>query len=385
MLIWHRWLLGAVLASALLSCAPPPEKARLGLTPVSFGDLPGWFKDTHSAALVAFLKSCGRPLPSQGQVLISLADWSVPCEAARKIAPNQDNASRKFFETWFQPYRATNGDQEDGLITGYFEAELRGARQSDARFNVPLYRLPKDHVAVDLSKFDPELSGKHIVGRVENGKLQPYHARGEIENGALAQRGLELLWIDNEIDAFVLHVQGSGRVILPDGDVVRVGFAGHNGLAYRSIGRQLIKSGALLPGAASWNDIRTWIENNPDQAASLFAVNKRFIFFREVDGEGPIGAAGIPLTPRRSLAVDHRHIPYGVPIWLDTTWPNKLEQPLRQLMVAQDTGSAIRGPVRGDFFWGYGPKALAFAGKMKSRGRYFLLLPRSASLQKAGS
>jgi membrane-bound lytic murein transglycosylase A len=318
-------------------------------------------------------------------VEVTATDWSGPCAAARNLSADNDGAARQFFETWFLPFRVSDGTKEDGLFTGYFEAELHGARQADSQYSVPLYRLPDDHVAVDLSQFDTKLRGKHIVGRVENGKLRPYHPRGVIDKGALANSGMELLWVDDLIDAFVLHVQGSGRVILADGSVVRVGFAGHNGLGYRSIGRALIERGVLQPGGASWNDIRNWIEQNPDQAADLLAVNERFIFFRELTGDGPIGAAGVALTPGRSLAVDKRFVPYGLPIWLDTNWPNDLARPLRRLMVAQDTGAAIRGPIRGDFFWGYGPDALAFAGKMKSRGRYFLLLPRTAAARMAGS
>ena len=156
-------------------------------------------------------------------------------------------------------------------------------------------------------------------------------------------------------------------------------------MPYRSIGRALIDRGALQRGKANWNDIRGWIEANPDKAAALLAVNPRYIFFRELKGDGPIGGAGVALTPRRSLAVDRRFLPYGAPVWLETTWPNKPVRPMRRLMVAQDTGAAIRGAVRGDFFWGYGPKALAFAGKMKSRGRYFLLLPRDAAARRRGS
>ncbi len=354
------------------------------LTPVSFSDLPGWRTDTHRDALNAFLLSCTKPTASKSAIPISQADWTAPCSAARQVQSNHDANARTFFEKWFQPYRAANGPKTDGLFTGYFEAELHGARQPDSRYRVPIYRLPGNHVAVDLSKFDTALAGKNLVGRVQDGKLRPYYPRGDIESGALADKGEELFWIDDKIDAFVLHVQGSGRVILPDGTVARVGFAGHNGLKYSSIGRHLIKQGLLQPGKASWGEIRAWIEANPEKAASLFAINKRFIFFREIIGDGPIGAAGVALTPRRSLAVDHRHIPYGIPIWLDTSWPNEKSQPLRRLMVAQDTGAAIRGPVRGDFFWGYGPKALAFAGKMKSRGRYFLLLPRDAAARLAG-
>ena len=174
----------------------------------------------------------------------------------------------------------------------------------------------------------------------------------------------------------------SGRIVLPDGLVARVGFAGHNGHAYRSIGRTLIVRGDLKPGQASWPDIRAWIDDNPDKARALLAVNRRYIFFRERPkgkggaDEGPYGAQGVPLTPERSLAVDRRFIPLGAPIWLDTTWP-ATDKPLRRLMIAQDSGSAIRGPVRGDFFWGYGAKALAQAGRMKSRGVYYILIPRA--------
>ncbi len=366
-------------------CTPPPKTPQLILAPTAFEDLPGWRGDAQGAALQAFVRSCEKPIASAQPVAIAAAEWTAPCNAARDVPPDDDAAARRFFEAWFRPFSASDNSREDGLFTGYFEAELRGARQPEGRYRVPIYRLPDDHVAVDLSKFSPKLAGKHIVGRVEAGKLQPYHERGSIDQGALAQRGLELLWVDDEIDAFVLHVQGSGRVILPDGAVVRIGFAGHNGLGYRSIGRRLIERGALQPGKASWDDIRNWIETHPDEAAALLAVNKRFIFFRELTGDGPIGAAGVALTPGRSLAVDRRYVPYGVPVWLETTWPNETERPLRRLMIAQDTGAAIRGPVRGDFFWGYGPKALAFAGKMKSRGRYFLLLPRGAADRLTGS
>jgi membrane-bound lytic murein transglycosylase A len=381
----RRCVVVAIAVLTLLSCTQKPKPPQLALTPVSFSDLPGWQDDKHAAALTALIRSCEKPIAMTAPVEVTATDWSGPCAAARNLSADNDGAARQFFETWFLPFRVSDGTKEDGLFTGYFEAELHGARQADSQYSVPLYRLPDDHVAVDLSQFDTKLRGKHIVGRVENGKLRPYHPRGVIDKGALANSGMELLWVDDLIDAFVLHVQGSGRVILADGSVVRVGFAGHNGLGYRSIGRALIERGVLQPGGASWNDIRNWIEQNPDQAADLLAVNERFIFFRELTGDGPIGAAGVALTPGRSLAVDKRFVPYGLPIWLDTNWPNDLARPLRRLMVAQDTGAAIRGPIRGDFFWGYGPDALAFAGKMKSRGRYFLLLPRTAAARMAGS
>ena len=239
-----------------------------------------------------------------------------------------------------------------------------------------LYRLPDDHVAIELGDFDGALAGRKFVGRVEGGKLKPYPARDRIDAGGLAGRGLELVWVRNTVDAFMLHVQGSGRITLPDGSVVLLGFAGHNGQDYRSIGRELIDQGELTLDQASWQGIRSWIDNNPDRAASLLAVNRRYIFFREVRGDGPIGAEGVALTPGRSLAVDRRFLPLGLPIWLDTTQPGDDARPLRRLMMAQDTGSAIRSPVRGDVFWGFGDAALALAGRMRSRGSYYLLLPR---------
>ena len=297
---------------------------------------------------------------------------------------------RAFFERWFQVFRASNNDKADGLFTGYFEATLKGSRTPHPDYPTPLYRVPDNHVTVDLSKFDAALGRRRIVGRVENGNLKPYFDRAAIDKGALA--GQELLWVSDPIDAFILHVQGSGRVVLPDGDVARVGFAAHNGHAYQSIGRALIRRGDLKPGQASWPDIRAWMEDHPDKAAALLAVNKRYIFFRErvksnsgVEGDdGPIGAQGVALTPRRSLAVDRRFIPLGVPIWLDTTWPSS-DKPIRQLMIAQDTGSAIRGPVRGDYFWGHGDAALAQAGKMKSIGRYYILTPRATAARSGGT
>jgi membrane-bound lytic murein transglycosylase A len=232
-------------------------------------------------------------------------------------------------------------------------------------------------VSADLGRFDARLKGRRVTGRVRGGRLVPYATRGEIDAGALSGRGLEILWVDDAADAFFLHVQGSGRVILDTGRVVRLGFANRNGHSYRSIGRELIRRGALPKHGASMWAIRDWIAANPDQAASLLAANPSYIFFRIIEGEGPIGAQGVPLTPERSLAVDTRFLPLGLPLWLDTVQPGGSDRPLRRLMVAQDTGSAIKGPVRGDFFWGYGIKAARNAGTMKSHGRYYLLIPKT--------
>ena len=360
---------------------PPPEQAIL--SPVGFEDLPGWNADRHAEALPALLRSCARFLKlPPGKALGAripgaiAADIQPACQAAQALPPGHDLAARSFFEQWFQPWSVANNDETDGLFTGYFEIELQGSIARNDTYNVPVYRKPDDHVTVNLGEFDPELSGRSFVGRVEAGKLKPYFARGDIEKGMLAGRGLELVWLADPLEAFMLHVQGSGRVTLADGRTTRIGFAAHNGHRYKSIGRELIDRGELEVHAASWPGIRAWLDLNPDKAAELLAVNRRYIFFAEVLGEGPIGAQGVALTAGRSMAVDTRYIPLGLPLWLDTTMPGGDAAPLQRLMLAQDTGSAIKGPVRGDFFWGTGDSALEYAGRMKSRGRYFILLPK---------
>jgi membrane-bound lytic murein transglycosylase A len=226
--------------------------------------------------------------------------------------------------------------------------------------------------------FREDWKGQRLTGRQVDGRLVPYPTRSEIDAGALAGKGSELLWVDDAVDAFFLHVQGSGRVVMENGQLVRLGFAGRNGHPYVAIGRELISRGAIPRERMSMQAIRAWLKANPGEASEVMALNPSFIFFRIIDGEGPIGAEGVPLTPGRSLAVDPAFVPLGLPIWLDTTDPLKPEQPLRRLVVAQDTGSAIKGPVRGDLFWGFGETAAAKAGSMNQRGRYFLLLPRKA-------
>jgi membrane-bound lytic murein transglycosylase A len=360
---------------------PPPEQAIL--SPAGFEDLPGWNMDRHAEALPALLRSCAKFLKMPpGKALgaripgASAADIQPACRAAQALPAGHDLAARSFFEQWFQPWAVTNNDAADGLFTGYFEIELKGSITRDETYGVPVYRKPDDHVTIDLGEFDADLSGRSLVGRVDGGKLKPYFARGDIQKGVLADRGLELVWLADPLEAFMLHVQGSGRVTLADGRTTRIGFAAHNGLRYKSIGRELIERGEMEAHAASWPGIRAWLDLNPDKAAEVLAVNRRYIFFAEVLGDGPIGAQGVALTAGRSLAVDTRYIPLGLPLWLDTTMPGEDAGPLQRLMLAQDTGSAIKGPVRGDFFWGTGDGALEYAGRMKSRGRYYILLPK---------
>ncbi len=375
------------LSAAAAACAPPADKEdRLALTPAAFEDLKGWEDDSIAEVVPALLRTCARlaTLPPGmnlgGQEnAASVADLRKPCQAAAALQQGDDDVARAYFENWFKPFLVTNNEEDEGLFTGYFEAGLEGRLEPDDTYNVPLYMLPDDHVTIELGEFDAALAGRKLVGRIEDGRLRPYPARGKIDAGTLSGRGLELVWVKDAVDAFLLHVQGSGRVTLQDGNVLRLGFAGHNGHDYRSIGRELVKRGELTLDQTSWQGIRNWIRTNPDRAASLLAVNRRYIFFREIKGDGPIGAAGVVLTAGRSLAVDTRFLPLGLPLWLDTYEPGSDARPLRRLMMAQDTGNAIRSPVRGDFFWGFGDAALESAGRMRSRGSYYLLLPRTVA------
>ncbi len=404
---WSRWSLprgrGSVALSAVLifaalwlaACERRPAEGpaetlpdRLTLTPVSFADLPGWSDDTLSEALPALQRSCGRlagvpddrelgPQGPAGPVAGTVADWRAACAALDSV-PGGDAALRSSLERHFSPLAVGNNRQTTGVFTGYYEAELRGALTPDERHRWPLYAKPPDLVTADLGSFRADLEGIRLFGRVEDGRLVPYRDRAEIEDGALAGQGLELVWADDPVDTFFLHIQGSGRVILEDGRVVRIGFAATNGLPFTAVGQVLLDEGKVAPGEASVQHIHDWLRANPEEAHEVMRRNRRFTFFRIIEGEGPIGGHGVPLTPGRSLAVDPAFIPLGAPIWLDTNWPGS-DAPLRRLMVAQDIGGAIKGPVRGDFFWGYGDEALHYAGRMKQMGRYFLLLPKSVA------
>ena len=302
-------------------------------------------------------------MPFGGNELFGrVAQWQQICAAAALVGPG-DRAARSFLEEWFSPYLAVDGDSEWGLFTGYYEPVLRGSWLPSARFRVPLYRMPPE-TATGLARV--------------NGRGVTLPSRAQIDAGALSGRGLELLWVDDPVDAYFLHVQGCGQVQMTDGSRVRVGFAGKNGHQYYPIGAELMRRGEIVPGQMSMQAIRAWLVAHPREAPGLMARNGSYVFFRFVDGDGPIGAQGVPLVPGRSIAVDPGFVPYGVPLWLDTTNPQDNRIALRRLVVAQDTGTAIKGPIRGDLFWGSGDAAATAAGLMKQQGRWFLLLPKAA-------
>ncbi len=379
---------------------PSPEPDRLVLLPASFDRLEGWSSDDHGAALAAFLKSCDRwqHVPAERPLASSLprfgthGDWQPVCDAARALPAAGDHA-RRFFESQFDLFMAANHQQAEGLFTGYYEPELRGARQQTETFSIPLYQRPDDLISVDLGEFRADLRGRRVAGRIDGTRLRPYASRAEIER-APSTAHEPLVWVDSAVDAFFLHIQGSGRVVLDDGGVMRVGYAAQNGHPYTAIGRVLVDQGHMALEEVTMQSIRQWLDTNPAQADQVMNHNSSYVYFRELDVDdpslGPIGAQSVPLTPGRSLAVDRKHWALGVPVWMETSWPvdppaeEAADQagdvqgaPLRRLMVAQDTGGAIRGPIRGDVFLGFGHQAGEVAGRMKQAGGLALLLPKS--------
>ena len=313
--------------------------------------------------------------PLGGKVAVGTAgDWRQVCSSISDLSDDPAKV-RAFVETNFIPYAVFGGKTAEGLFTGYFEPIVRASENSGGRYSVPIHGLPRDHITVQLKDFDPALAGRSLVGKVEGGRLRPYPDRAVIAGGAIGETDTVLYWADDALDVFILQVQGSGIIELPDGRRQRIGFAGHNGHDYVSIGRWLINQKELRAGAAAWQDIRAWMVQNPQRVSDLLALNRRYIFFRKNDGDGARGAADVELTPGHSIAVDPQFIPLNVPLWLDTVHPGTGKERLQRLVLAQDVGNAIRGPVRGDLFWGVGPEALELAGRMKSPGAYYLLLP----------
>jgi membrane-bound lytic murein transglycosylase A len=341
----------------------------------TFAELPGWGQDDLRQVWPAFAASCN--------VLIKRPDWSAPCAASRNVDAGDGAALRNFFEMNFAPYRVLNSDGSDtGLATGYYEPLLQGARKRGGRYQTALYRVPPDMLIVDLSSQYPELKAMRLRGRQVGAKVVPYYSRAELSQSTVLN-GKELLWVDDAIDAFFLQVQGSGRVHLNDtNETVRLVYADQNGYPYKSIGRYLVDKGELRLDQASAQGIKTWLAANPGRQLELLNVNPSYVFFREEKladpSVGPKGALGVPLTPQRSVAVDPQSIPLGAPLFLSTTRPNS-DAVLQQLVMAQDTGGAIRGAVRADYFWGFGDEAGEQAGRMKQRLQMWLLLPKAVA------
>ncbi|MGZ9108261.1 MAG: murein transglycosylase A [Micavibrio sp.] len=371
-----------MLCGFLAACETTPEKtadeARLVLAPAGFDDLRGWQNDSHHLALQAFAKSCERIGKRKaeerfGSIGGTYGDWQMVCAKMTPDLLTDANAARGFFENHFNVWQATASGEAEGLFTGYYEASLKGSRTRHGPYQTPLRKRPADLVMVDLGAFRDALKGQRIAGRVVDGNLKPFEDHRAIDQGKLPNdEALPLVFVDDPVKAFFLQIQGSGRVILDDGSVMRVGYAGQNGHPYYAVGRELVKRGVMDKDAVNMQAIEAWLNANPDQAKEILYSNPSYVFFTELTGEGPLGGENIALTAERSLAVDRDLIAYGIPVWLQLN-----DQPFQRLMVAQDTGGAIRGPVRGDIFFGYGARAEELAGPMKSKGQWWFLLPKT--------
>ena len=319
--------------------------------------------------------------------LVKQPQWQPACNAAAQMASPDSRAIATYFRQNFTVYRATDADGADtGLITGYYQPLLQGSRIPTPKYRYPLYSKPADLISVELADLYPELAHKRIRGRVVGQKLVPYYSRSEIETQPSPLQGQELLWVDDIIDLFFLQIQGSGIIQLDSGERIQVGYADHNGYTYRSIGRELIDRGELAAEDASMQGIKRWARNHPAQLRELLDTNPSYVFFRELPAglPGPLGALGVPITAERSVAVDPRYIPLGAPVFLATTYPNS-STPLNRLMLAQDTGGAIKGGVRADFYWGAGDIAGQRAGAMKQPGKIWVLLPKGFVLNNLGN
>lgn len=375
----------AMLAACAPLEAPAPHEDAPRLSLVSFSDLPGWAYDDHAGALGAFLVSCGAlgraPADREmtGGFAGRVADWQTVCAAASQVPPGDVLAARRFFESAFKPYAVSGRDGHEGMFTGYYQPLLRGSLTRQPPYLTPIYARPADMVTVNLGDFAEDLRGRTLQGRVVGENLLPYHPRAAIAGGAIAETTPAIVWVDDPVDAFFLHIQGSGVVTLAEGGLLQVGYAAQNGHPYQAIGRVLVERGEMALEDVSMQSIRAWLAAHPHEAPSVMNLNASYVFFRILDGDAPLGAQGVPLTSGRSLAVDRRFLPYGLPLYLDAEAPEG-DARLQRLMVAQDTGGAIRGVVRGDYFWGAGEVATHKAGLMKSRGRYYALLPRTVDV-----
>lgn len=362
-------------ACAPCNCAkPPPEQPppKPGWKPVGFAQLTGWTEEAQREAWAPFLASC-RSLRRQSA-------WQAVCADAQNADPAR---ARAFFEARLAPWIR---DAAPGIITGYYEPLLNGSRSKKPPYLYAVYATPDDLLTIDLGDLRPDLKGQRLRGRIDGRKVVPYYSREQIEAAAAgggAPAGLAtskpLLYVDDAVELFFLMIQGSGRIKLDDGSMVHLNYADQNGYPYKSVGRYLIDQGEMKLEQASMQGIKGWAAAHPERLNELLNFNPSYVFFREsrAGDEGPQGALGVPLTAGRSIAVDPRLTPLGAPVWLATTRPNSSE-PLRRLMLAQDTGGAINGANRADFFWGFGEEATREAGRMRQMGELYVLWPKEA-------
>lgn len=358
------------------------------LTAVSYQDLPNWGNNSIKGSFKVFKKSCEvfvRQDPNRSintDILnLTVNDMLPACKEAlskQKVGAKQ---AAEFFKTWFQPIEVKQPDNSPtGLFTGYYAPLIHGSTEKTEKYNVPIYTLPRSLIRLNLSKFYPDLEQKTLVGRIEDNAFLPFYDREAINKGALKKVPV-LAWVDNRVERLFLEIQGSGIIKLENGKQMYVGYAGQNGQPYTALAGVLIQEGVMTRDNASMQAIRRYFDDHPEKMDEYIHQNQSFVFFKDLKQNAAFGAQGIAITPGYSIAVDRRYVPMGLPVWLSTTYPDKVSdnhQPLNRLMIAQDTGGAIKGPIRGDVYWGAGEKATFTAGHMKNPGRWWLLVPKSS-------
>ncbi len=379
--------------SAKIEGATAPQDT-LTLTPVAFGDLPGWTDDDLAGAVASFLRSCEKlaELPDDAPVGADghggkARHWRKACRAAGKLASGTGAgsaaAARAMFEAEFVPYQAAGTAGPTGKLTGYYVAELHASRTRHGKFQTPVLGRPDDLAMVDLSGYIKDAHGRRIWGRFDHGELTPYYTRAEIRKGALAHRGLELMYVDDPVDLLFAQIEGSAKANLDDGTAVWLEFAGKNGRAYRGVGGILRGGGYLRPGEGTMQGIRQWFHDHPGRFDEIADQDASYVFFSVSKRPGAIGSQKTILTARRSLAVDRAFVAMSTPIWIEAHAPVPGQKGVTELwhhlLIAQDTGAGILGAVRGDIYWGDDAEAAELGGRMGGPGRYWLLLPRGVT------
>lgn len=353
---------------------------------VTFNQLPGWEKGEFKKSLITFQTSCRAFMKQDPERIVGtdkidlqVKDWQPACRAALKINPAEQSA-KSFFQKWFVPVEFYGDTPVRGLFTGYYMPLLKGSYTETEKYKIPIYELPKNLVTIDLGLFISHLKNRKLVGRIQGNKIIPFYTREQINKGAIKDTAKVLLWVNSPIDRLFLEIQGSGIVELEDGQKIYIGYDAQNGHPYTPIAGVLIKKGVMTKHNASMQAIKHYLEAHPNQMDQVINENKSFVFFRKLSLDAALGSQGVALTPGYSLAIDKQWIPMGAPLWLSTTRPDSKKpdtnKPMQRLMIAQDTGGAIKGKVRGDVFWGGGDRATLIAGHMKNEGHYWLLLPR---------
>lgn len=363
------------------------EKKPLKLKPIAFEQLPGWKESKTLQSFLVFQTSCKSILKQSENAIVGsrhipmqAKQWQPVCKAALALDELNNKTTKQFFETWFQPLEFYQKQPVAGLFTGYYSPLLHASMKKTETYRWPLYKLPEDLVKVNLSLFSKDWLHKRVSGRVVDHHLKPYHTREEINHGAIEKKAKVIAWLDDPIDRQFLEIQGSGLIELDNGKRFFVGYAGENGQPYTSIAAVLIRKGVMTRDNASMQGIKKYLNAHPEERTSVLHENESFVFFEKQNINEAFGAQGLALTPGYSMAVDRKWIPLGTPLWLDTSYPDQHTNQslnLNRLMIAQDTGGAIRGPVRGDVYWGAGDEAERIAGHMKNPGHYWLLLPKA--------